>query len=293
MEVRSGIPTTPVSRRERRLLKRREKSLARLEPLVNHLLEEGETILVAAPATGKFTLLEFLTTGWIVSYLKRCVLVFTDRRILQVLTKPSYKARGSWAEIRWADVTSHKIGGFFGRNLKLTMRNGETLAFNSIPGPEFRRLREIFPGLAGAGVQSAAGGRVFRCPRCRETLGLDRWNCPSCAFEFKSRERATWFSVLIPGGGYFYTGHPVLGFFDFLVEAYLILLMLIFLFDPSLAGPEMVAVAGVFLVILVIEKMITIYHARHYVREFIPAGGSAGWKRAILEPFAARRPAGL
>ena len=77
-------------------------------------------------------------------------------------------------------------------------------------------------------------------------------------------------SLLIPGGGYFYTGHWILGLMDFLVEAALAALAILAIAQPDPGDPDPVTSAIVYLVILAIEKLITIYHAVHYVGEFIP-----------------------
>ena len=82
------------------------------------------------------------------------------------------------------------------------------------------------------------------------------------------------YSILFPGGGYFYTGHPWLGIADAFAEVFLFLMMISGLFlafgpegDPEVALILM-AIFGVF---LIIEKLVTIYHAQHFVAERVPA----------------------
>lgn|GEM_PF-2088329 len=79
----------------------------------------------------------------------------------------------------------------------------------------------------------------------------------------------------MPGGGYFYTGHPVLGLFDAVVEGFLLLvvlgtLLLVLGGDPAGRWPDV----WIFSAILAVEKLITIYHAFHYIGELLPADRS-------------------
>ena len=78
-------------------------------------------------------------------------------------------------------------------------------------------------------------------------------------------------SIWLPGGGYFYTRHPFLGFGDFVVEAFLIFNVVLFVTQAIESGdPAQWFTAGFFGVALVVEKLISIYHANRYIREYIP-----------------------
>ena len=81
----------------------------------------------------------------------------------------------------------------------------------------------------------------------------------------------TRYSLLIPGGGYFYTGHPVMGSVDALVELFFLLAFLGGFALLAEGDVEAVSVLVMFGVLLGLEKLLTIYHSRHYVTEFLPA----------------------
>jgi hypothetical protein len=76
---------------------------------------------------------------------------------------------------------------------------------------------------------------------------------------------------LYPGGGYFYTGHPWLGIGDAIAEAVLLIVVIAALID-ALSGEKPEAwFSFLFLgAALAIEKAETIYHAKHYISEYIP-----------------------
>ncbi|HEY0591106.1 MAG TPA: hypothetical protein VGF40_05030 [Thermoanaerobaculia bacterium] len=256
-----------------RSARQQEQMLAKLQPLLGRVMEPGERVLTAARACAPYGVLEFLTTGWIIVVVKRCVLVFTDRRILHVPTTRGYASRESVAEIRYGDIATMSFSLFGG--VKLVYRDGRKETFSGIPRKELKVIRERISPLAGAGTMTPLAGRHHICPRCRVALQADRWECPGCGLEFKSRARAHRLSLLAPGGGYFYTRHPILGFVDAIVETYLLVFLLMAFAlafggdtpEDTAAGWAMLVFAGIF---LAIEKVITIYHADHYVREFLP-----------------------
>ena len=80
-------------------------------------------------------------------------------------------------------------------------------------------------------------------------------------------------SVFLPGGGYFYTGHPLIAIIPAIVEAFLVLEILLILV-AGLASPKAVPnllngllILGIF---WALETGVTILHCRRYIRDFIP-----------------------
>ncbi len=94
--------------------------------------------------------------------------------------------------------------------------------------------------------------------------------CPNCQLEFKNINEASRISIIYPGGGYFYTGHPFMGISDAFIELYLILIVFFTLVD-ILNGIEGAFESFVFFsIILVLEKIISIYHSSNFIKEYIP-----------------------
>lgn len=258
---------------QKKLEKRQTGWLAKLAPALRSLLEPDERILLAAPGCSPMSVGEQLTTGWIIYYLKRCVLVVTDRRILHVLTNPSYAPRGSAADVRHGDVVEARVRTFLGRSLRLRYRSGKSEEFQQLDPSVSRKLKALLPSLVGKGTPSEEGARTHLCPRCAKRLAADTYRCSSCFLEFKTKAAALRYSILFPGGGYFYTGHPVLGVLDALAEAFLIVMLIVSLVDlltgtSADADPGAVVVFGA---LLVVEKLLSVFHARHYVKEYLPA----------------------
>ena len=70
--------------------------------------------------------------------------------------------------------------------------------------------------------------------------------------------------------GYFYTRHPFIGISDAIVEFALLLGVVYSLVDVINADEGSIGILITFVVVLTVEKLITIYHSNHFIREFIP-----------------------
>lgn len=258
-----GRPKARFERRVRNLLRK-------AAPLLSQVLEEGEAIRFVAPATTPFSALEFLTTGWVIQVVKRCLLVVTDRRVLHLPTKSDFTPRGSVSQIRFVDLKQAKVSSFLSRKLRLSYRNGKKEDFGALTGLAAKKLGALLPSQTGQGAATAAAGRHFICPRCTGALRTGALRCQECGLVFRDRKRALRYSLVFPGGGYFYTGHVLLGIVDALVEGFLLLALISGVVVALEGDPEAPALLGVFGLLLALEKAITIYHAQHYVAEFRP-----------------------
>ena len=254
--------------------KQQMKLLRKAAPVLRTLLRPGEKVLLAVPACSPMSFMEQWTTGWAIYYIKRCLLIVTDRRILELAAKRDLSPRPSITEIEHAGVAEAKVATFLGRSIKLRYRSGRTDQFPQLDSKVAARLKALLPSLVGQGATATPGGRQHLCPRCANRLpAADR--CSHCFLEFKTRAKAIKYALIFPGGGYFYTGHPVLGAFDAMVELFLCVLVLGALLD-TVAGKfsaDTAAALIVFGVGLAVEKAVSVYHAQHYVKEYLPADG--------------------
>ena len=251
--------------------KKQLKILEQYAPLLKQFLEPGEEILLAMRGCSPITPLEHFTTGWMIYYLKRCTLVVTNRRILHFPAKKDFLPRHSIAQIRFGDVEELKPSGFWSR-FTVKYKKGSKETFLNVK--ESGKLKSILPDLSMAGQQPTASGvRHHLCPKCNAVLPLRVYACFSCRLEFKSEQRARKLSIIYPGGGYFYTNHPFLGAVDAIVEVWLTVMVLLgivsMLSERNDYGAGLVQVAF-FGFILVLEKVYSVFHAKHYVKEYIP-----------------------
>jgi hypothetical protein len=242
-------------------------------PQLKQLLKPDEEILLTVRASSPMSWFEQLTTGWMIYYLKRCVLIFTNKRILHFPTRMNFAPKASVAQILYGDIAEAKVGAFFGRVLNLKYRTGKKESFNYVESPELKKLKALLPTLPKDAHPSEVSERHHLCPRCQARLLSGKFSCSNCQLKFKDGERAIKLSILYPGGGYFYTGHPFLGVGDAIVESILLIWLIIGVVDffTGDGGPEGWASVLIPGVALIIEKAETIFHAKHYVNEYVPA----------------------
>jgi hypothetical protein len=252
------------------LEKKQTKLLGFVMPALQKIAEPGEEILYVAEGVSPFSTLEYLTTGWMIMTLKRCLLVVTNYRILHTAIKANQHPRGSFSEVRYGEVESLEVKGALGKKLWAKYRDGRKEAF-SLVGKSGAKLAAILPQVSRGAAPSAHSGRRFLCPNCARHLQPEVYRCASCGQEFKNQERARFWSILAPGGGYFYTGHPVLGTMDAMAETVLLVVVVVALlgFNTDPEAPSMLLFGGA---LLAIEKLVSIFHAHHYVKELLPVG---------------------
>jgi len=251
-----------------RIKKRQLKMLKEYVPLLKQFLEPGEEVLLAMRGCSPMTSMEQLTTGWLIFYIKRCTLVMTNRRILHFPAKKDFSPRLSIAQIRYGDVEEIKPSGFMSR-FTVKYKSGSKERFLYVK--ESAKLKSILPDLKLASQQpTAIGVRHHLCPKCNAVLSAGVYICSSCRLEFKNEHQARKLSLIYPGGGYFYTNHPFLGTGDAVTETVLIVLVVTGLVN-MLSGVSGGLFQFIFFgSILFLEKLYSVYHAKHYVKEYIP-----------------------
>ena len=71
---------------------------------------------------------------------------------------------------------------------------------------------------ASSGESTAAQGMVALCPDCLAPLTERVYVCGGCGLVLKDERTLLKRSLLIPGGGYFYTGDTFLGVMELIAE---------------------------------------------------------------------------
>ena len=97
--------------RQRSGIAKRQRKLVTKVSFLRSFLEPDEIILLVTTGHSPPTVLEKFGIGWLFLYLKRSILVFTDRRVFHVPTTPIYTYRQSIAQIPYAACKSIKMKG--------------------------------------------------------------------------------------------------------------------------------------------------------------------------------------
>lgn len=138
---------------------------------------------------------------------------------------------------------------------------------------------------ASQGEMTPALGMVSLCPQCRAALTPGVYECAGCKLAFRNERTLLWRTIFVPGGAYFYTKNPLVAALTLVGESFLLIAVFFLLaqavglvpLDPPSAedpNPSKADSAGAALVIGLLyafETMVTFYHNRKFVREFIPA----------------------
>lgn len=251
---------------KKRIEKRQTKLLKNVAFLKN-FLKEDEKILLITTGCSPTPILEQLLTGWIFIYLKRSLFIFTNKRLFHIPTKRNYSYRYSIAHILYPDCDSIQLKG---NRLVVGYKNGKKEKFLYIARKEKKKIKALIPTISFEGTPSEIQKRIHLCPRCTKELEEEKYICPHCFLEFKEKDKAKKISLIYPGGGYFYTRHPFLGVSDAIVETILLVLVIVSLIDAIKgvegSGYELFP----FAILLVIEKLISVYHSNHFIKEYIP-----------------------
>ena len=251
---------------KKRIEKRQTKLLKNVAFLKN-FLKEDEKILLITTGCSPTSILEQLLTGWIFIYLKRSLFIFTNKRLFHIPTKRNYSYRYSIAHILYPDCDSIQLKG---NRLVVGYKNGKKEKFLYIARKEKKKIKALIPTISFEGTPSEIQKRIHLCPRCTKELEGEKYICPHCFLEFKEKDKAKKISLIYPGGGYFYTRHPFLGVSDAIVETILLVLVIVSLIDAIKgvegSGYELFP----FAILLVIEKLISVYHSNHFIKEYIP-----------------------
>jgi hypothetical protein len=181
--------------------------------------------------------------------------------------------------LQWENLTEGKVKGFLIPQLLLQTGNGSKEGYWSLRMGDGKKIKVILQALQRQYAGSAAAaGMDSLCPSCLSKLEPGITRCITCNQAFKDERTMVRRALLIPGGGYFYVGLRLLGVIDFWVEAWLILLFVSVVLgalqpppgEPS-APIEVWIVIAFFGSLLVLEKLVSIYHCRHVLgKQFLP-----------------------
>jgi hypothetical protein len=276
MSVRNDVLfTNDKGEDKRQIQKRSGKALQKLIPALQRVLLPTETVLYLAQARSPLTALEQLTAAWWTALLAASVIVITNKRILFFPVKRDGSWRESVRALHWGDLEEVKPKGLLARNVTFKSKNGTKATYTNFRRADAKKIAAIATALlpAASGESTATHDWVQLCPACRNILTLGQYSCSGCGLTFKNEKSMVTRSILLPGGGYFYTGHPLIAMLPAVVEGLLVLEILVLLF-AGLASPKAMPniLSGLLLLGLfwALETAVTILHCRRYVREYIP-----------------------
>ena len=287
LSIREDVLFTDAKGQESdRSRKKAEKLLEDWRGILSGVLEPNEMVFhIVKNCQAPVSALEQFMLGWHAYGVTATMLVLTNLRILHL----GLTGRGKWKRVlksvRWGDVTEAKVKGWIGRTLDLKYASGKKDRYWKVPGRDGRKIKDIVAAVlpASRGEATPAQEMTSLCPDCRNALTPRNYRCKQCGLGFKDEKTLLKWTLLIPGGGYLYSGFIALGIISVLVEgvftleAILYVLMAAGFVQPSRmqdgsvpARADLWITAAVFAVIAGLNKTLEYLHGRRVIRTFLP-----------------------
>lgn len=275
--IRTDVAFTNHAGQEKKPIRKdAEKMLHKLAPALQRLLAADEFVVYLAGACAPMSGLEQYTFGYFAQFVSRVALVFTNKRMLAFRVDTKGEWRKSLRGCSLGDLQSAKLTGLLVRYLRLHYVSGKKESYWALKMRDKAKLRVLLPKLleANAGAQTHAQAMNPLCPSCAAVLTERQYECNGCRQKFRS-EDSLWWRTFIPGGGYFYARQNGLGVLHAIVDSFIMLELLLgaiggFATTPKDKTGDLWIGLAVIAFILLLERAIALWHARRFVREFIP-----------------------
>ena len=204
--------------------------LTRLSPLLARILGEQERVLFVARGIIQYLMEIFLGNGWLTYCYNMQALVFTDRRIILINITAAGQPKHMIHQIQYGDIQSWKGPSVISGAVILKLNDGTKLTLVHILRRDARAAKELVGRLRtpGAVAMVSAPAESFQnlCPSCFIEVPKATLTCPGCRTAFKTPKKAALRSFLLPGWGDIYLTHRLLGAFELLGSAALVIFFL-------------------------------------------------------------------
>ena len=167
---------------KKRVEKRQRKLFVKIVPIKPFLRKNEQILLITTGYSPIFSLGQYLT-GFVFSYLKRSLFVFTNQRIIHLPTTPSYKYNHCLAQIEYAGCQS--IGMKGGTLVVRYAKFGRIEKFKAIAVQERSKIQALFKNrIPLSGTKVLLAERTHLCPRCASRLVRGKVCVPKLPADF-------------------------------------------------------------------------------------------------------------
>lgn len=218
----------------RRLSKKKQKLLTRVDGKVRRILEPGERVRYVTFGSG-VSFWESYFLGWAMYYLNSRAILLTDRRMILLQIDARRRPRELVSQIRYGAI--RKIGRTLLGNTRMTLGDGKRHVLAYVPRRDRKFLRRLTDWIEGS-LQKETTGWQDLCPHCYKPVAGRPRMCSACRGGIKSARKAGLLSLLFPGLGDLYLGHWKFAIFEIGFAA--LLWMLVMMPDPEIEKTPMV-----------------------------------------------------
>jgi len=135
---------------------------------------------------------------------------------------------------------------------------------------EIKKIKALLKTIKFGGQAIAGPMKIFLCPRCAKRLNQGKYVCENCGVKFKNKKNARILSICLPGGGYFYSRHIVLGVVNAILETALLTGLGLSIYSVIDGNKNSIVYIVVFALAFLFGKIISVYHSTRFFDEFIP-----------------------
>ncbi len=253
-----------------------EAPYVKISKVISRILESDEKVIFAVSATRGVKLWEAIVTTCYAYTLKKVLLIFTDRRLIEV----SIGAASLFASrIRVVSYSSIKdiscTSGFF-RNVSIRCRDGFACSYESIKNGDMEEISGNLRNMILSRPRSVSNGALKNaadlCPSCFKKLNILTYKCAFCGRKFRDEKHFVFYSLLIPGGAYMMAGFHFAAVASFVAE--MLFLAGIFSYVPSIVEGkiEFLPVAVFYIIFFSLSKYFSLKFCLKQIRSFIPSG---------------------
>ena len=255
---------------KKRIEKRQRKLIVKLT-FLKPFLKKGEKILLITTGYSPLSSPAQYLTGFLFVYLKRAIYIFTNYRIFHVPVTSKLKHINSIAQIDYAGCQSIVLKG--GTLVIKYVKAGKSEKLKAVAVSERKRIKSLLKNsIPLTGTQSHLASRIHLCPSCTHQLEDGKYTCEYCNLKFKNKRFAALSSVFIPGGGYFYIRHYLLGSLNAVLEIFLLFYSVFLITNYINHAPVNIIHLVATPLIFVYLKIAALVHSTHFIDEFIPLG---------------------
>lgn len=164
---------------------------------IYNFLRENESIIFIVNSYLAQTYFEriFLGIDYIL-LLRKCILVFTNKRILIFSINSNYEFKNVVQEINYEDLKELRL-----KKNKIVIRflNGKKEFFR-IRRKLAKNIKKFLDQITiEKGNVTQEGNRHYLCPNCGTRLKKGYYRCSNCALEFLNKKKIILYSLFLPG----------------------------------------------------------------------------------------------
>ncbi|QDU79427.1 hypothetical protein Pla110_11370 [Polystyrenella longa] len=210
-------------------IKKKAALVNRLEPLMDEMLLDNETVLFVSKGNqSSFAESFFMGALW-AQMINHTAVVLTNLRLLCIRTNGKGKPKRTYWSIYYSQIR-HLGSTIFG-NAKIKLKDGKSLSYSGFPKIDQQTMRSVFQDAYRSFEEKGFDPPVTQswerlCGHCYEVVPKGQYRCEECGTTFWTPAEIGFRSFVFPSWGDFVMKHYPIAVFELLGFLVLIAIML-------------------------------------------------------------------